>query len=111
MNNLHVHEVLRMLLRLNKAYKDKEELTKDIIDTFGEDARFYACSGADMTANEVFNFLARRRKIGFNKHQQIIVDPNLQMCNDEHKHDHHHDHDHNHGHHHSHHHHKEDEQN
>jgi probable metal-binding protein len=56
MNQVHGHEVMRMMLASGKPYT-KTTLAEDIISTFGKDARFHTCSAADMTAEGIVEFL------------------------------------------------------
>ena len=67
---IHAHEVMRMMLETDAAYS-RESLAAAIVERFGEDARFYACSLRGMNVGEVINFLEVRGKFiaradGFN---------------------------------------------
>ncbi len=94
MNELHIHEVLRMMLETQKTYENKNEFIKDITEKFGSDVRFHACSDSDMNADQAFDFLIRKGKISVNNQQSIDIDPNMTMCDDDHDHDHEHHHEH-----------------
>jgi len=66
----HAHEVMRMMLETDIGYS-RESLAAAIVERFGEDARFYACSMRDMNVGQVINFLETRGKFiaradGFN---------------------------------------------
>ena len=58
---VHGHEVMHMMVRSGKTYT-KEMLRKEIIQTFGEDCRFFTCSANNMNADELIEFLAARGK-------------------------------------------------
>jgi len=67
---IHAHEVMRMMLETDAGYS-RESLAAAIVERFGEDARFYACSLGGMNVSEVINFLEVRGKFiaradGFN---------------------------------------------
>lgn len=59
MAEIHAHEVLHMME--GKSYTE-EALKADIIERFGADARFYACSASDMDVNTLLVFLKRKGK-------------------------------------------------
>jgi len=61
MKRIHGHEVMKMMLASGKAYT-KTTLVKDIVGTFGKDARFYTCSADSMTAPELVAFLEAKGK-------------------------------------------------
>ena len=67
---IHAHEVMRMMLETDTGYS-RESLAEAIVERFGADAKFYACSLRDMNVGEVINFLETRGKFiaradGFN---------------------------------------------
>lgn len=67
---VHAHEVMRMMLETDAGYS-RESLATAIVERFGEDTRFYACSLRGMDVNQVINFLEVRGKFiaradGFN---------------------------------------------
>ncbi len=78
MRNVHGHEVMRMMMESNKGYT-KESLQKDIIDRFGDDARFFTCSAQNMTAEELIEFLNFKEKF-VQKQDGLTTDPD-KMCN------------------------------
>ncbi len=86
MNELHIHEVLNMMIETQKTYNDRAEFVKDITERFGADARFYACSSSDMNANEAFDFLIGKGKIVLDDKQAVNLNPNMTMCDDDHHH-------------------------
>lgn len=59
MAEIHAHEVLHMME--GQSYTE-ETLKAAIIQRFGEDARFYACSASDMDVNTLLVFLKRKGK-------------------------------------------------
>ena len=74
--DIHAHEVMRMMLKLNRDFS-RESLGEAIIEHFGEKARFHSCSAAGMDVNEVIDFLESRGKFvarteGFNTAQDKI---------------------------------------
>ena len=76
--DIHAHEVMRMMLKLNRDFS-RESLGEAIIERFGEKARFHSCSAAGMDVNEVIDFLENRGKFvaradGFNTAQDKICD-------------------------------------
>ncbi len=95
MNELHIHEVLRMMVAQEKTYNNKAEFIKDINEQFGEDVSFHACSSSGMDADAAFDFLIRKGKISVNAEENVGIDPEMTMC-DEHPHDHPHNHSHEH---------------
>ncbi len=52
---------MKMMLASGKAYT-KATLVKDIVKTFGKEARFYTCSADNMTASELVAFLEAKGK-------------------------------------------------
>ncbi len=79
MKELHIHEVLNMMLANETVYSDKAAFVADVEEKFGTDARFYACSGADMDAEEAFHFLLERGKITL-RNNNVSIDPDMEMC-------------------------------
>ena len=76
MDDIHGHEVMRMMVDSGKAYT-RESLRADIIERFGADARFCTCSAANMTSDQLIDFLAERGKFveapqGFTTHPEKI---------------------------------------
>ena len=76
MNEIHAHEVMHMMLKQDGGFS-RESLTQSIIDHFGMDAKFYACSAAGMDTHAVIDFLESRGKFvarndGFNTAQDKI---------------------------------------
>ena len=79
MNQIHGHEVLKMMLNSGKTYT-RESLVVDILRMFGAQARFCTCSAENMTAAELVDFLDARGKLvpqsgGFQTAANL-------MCND-----------------------------
>ena len=73
---IHAHEVMHLMLELDTGFS-RESLGLAIIERFGTDAKFHACSRADMGVNEVIDFLESRGKFvaradGFNTAQDKI---------------------------------------
>ncbi|HYG34567.1 MAG TPA: YecH family metal-binding protein [Clostridia bacterium] len=62
MNQIHGHEVLKMMLASGKTYT-RESLVSEIISQFGADARFHTCSAENMSAEELVDFLDARGKL------------------------------------------------
>ena len=60
-DKIHGHDVMRMMLDNGESYT-KDTLRDAIIDSFGEETRFYTCSAENMTASELVEFLANRGK-------------------------------------------------
>jgi probable metal-binding protein len=61
MNQIHGHEVLKMMLASGKAYT-RQSLAQDIVARFGAEARFHTCSAEDLTADQLVGFLEARGK-------------------------------------------------
>ncbi|MFV0419544.1 MAG: YecH family metal-binding protein [Dysgonomonas sp.] len=59
MEQIHAHEVLHMME--GNSYTESS-LRESIIEQFGEDQRFYACSSDDMDADDLIEFLKRKGK-------------------------------------------------
>ena len=60
-NQIHGHEVMGMMIESGKVYT-RASLRTEIIEKFGEEARFYTCSADSMTADELIEFLRARGK-------------------------------------------------
>lgn len=70
MQEIHGHEVMQMMLELDCAFT-RASLRQAIEGRFGVGARFYTCSAAGMTADQLIDFLEQRGKFvdrdsGFN---------------------------------------------
>ena len=61
MDQIHGHEVMRMMLE-NRSMYSRESLRTEIIQRFGKDTRFFTCSASNMSADELIDFLASRNK-------------------------------------------------
>ncbi len=59
MEQLHAHEVLHMME--GNSYTELS-LKKAIIERFGKDQRFYACSAENMSVDELVDFLKHKGK-------------------------------------------------
>ena len=59
MEQLHAHEVLHMMEGNNYT---ESSLKEDIIEQFGKDQKFYACSAEDMDIDELIVFLKNKGK-------------------------------------------------
>jgi len=62
MNQIHGHEVMEMMLASGKTYT-KDTLLQDIINKFGQSARFFTCSAQNMTAKQLIEFLDTKGKL------------------------------------------------
>lgn len=62
MNIVHVHNVLDILVGLNKPLKE-HELVQIISDEFGEDVQFASCADYIFPKEEVVSFLLSKNKI------------------------------------------------
>jgi probable metal-binding protein len=58
---IHGHAVMEMMVQAKAAYT-KASLKAAILEKFGPEARFHTCSAANMTADELIDFLAERGK-------------------------------------------------
>lgn len=58
---IHGHEVLEMMVDAGRPYST-ESLQAAIDERFGKDARFYICSGGDMSAAELIETLWSKGK-------------------------------------------------
>ncbi len=88
MKELHIHEILRMMIETQKTYKDKADFVKDIKEKLGADVRFHACSDSNMDAELAFDFLVRKGKIGINNEKTVGLEPDMHMCDDDKPHEH-----------------------
>ena len=61
MEQIHGDEVMRMMLRSGKLYT-RDSLLKDIVATFGPDARFFTCSAQNLTPEGIIDFLQVKGK-------------------------------------------------
>lgn len=61
LNQVHAHDVLDMMAASARPYS-RESLIAEMAGKFGADARFHTCSASGMTADELIDFLAERRK-------------------------------------------------
>ncbi len=86
MKELHIHEVLRMMVETSKTYSNKEEFVKDITEIYGAETQFFACSNSGMDANTAFDFLVSKGKINLNSQNNIGIASDMTMCDDEHHH-------------------------
>ncbi len=59
MNNIHAHEVLRMME--GNSYSE-ESLNGAIKAIFGDDARLHTCSAENLTSIEIIEFLTKKGK-------------------------------------------------
>ncbi|MCA9393647.1 MAG: YecH family protein [Candidatus Omnitrophica bacterium] len=59
--SIHGHEVMQMMIDSGRIYT-AEQLTEEIQDRFGQDARFHTCSRQDMSAEELIAFLKSKGK-------------------------------------------------
>jgi probable metal-binding protein len=58
----------------------RASLRAAIVERFGEQARFYACSADDMSADDLIDFLAARQKFVEHPEGALEADPS-KMCN------------------------------
>ncbi len=58
---IHGHAVLEMMMESGHKYS-RESLIETINERFGENARFYICSGGGMTASELVEKLMAKGK-------------------------------------------------
>jgi len=61
MEQIHGHEVIRMMLQSGKAYT-RSTLLAAIVAQFGPDARFCTCSAQDLTPEGIIDFLQAKGK-------------------------------------------------
>ncbi len=79
MQELHIHEILRDLVATNKTFDSKDEFITYVKETFGEDARFGACSAEGMDADGAYEFLIYKNKIVHD--DKIRLSDEMSMCN------------------------------
>ncbi|TWT84177.1 hypothetical protein CA13_56530 [Planctomycetes bacterium CA13] len=60
-NSVHGHEIMHMMVAAGKPYT-RDSLRTEIVEKYGEDARFHTCSASEMTAEDLISFLAERGK-------------------------------------------------
>lgn len=77
----HAHEVMNMMIE-EKIAHTKESLCKKIIERFGEDARFYACSADNMDSKQLVTFLEEKGKFIPSSDNSFHVNPET-MCSHE----------------------------
>lgn len=75
---IHGHEVLEMMIESGLTYND-ESLEKAIDLKFGTAARFYICSGGDMTAAQLIEALWAKGKFTGTP-ESYVFDPS-DRCN------------------------------
>lgn len=75
----HAHEVMQMMIDDGISYT-KESLEKKVIEQFGKNTSFFACSAEDMDAKELVEFLERKGKFIPKMENGFTVDPST-MCN------------------------------
>ncbi|MBL7056427.1 YecH family protein [Candidatus Woesearchaeota archaeon] len=73
-NKIHGHEVMKMMIEINKPLT-KIELEGEIIKKFGKDARFHTCSVQGMTAIALIEFLEKKGKFTESE-QGLMTNPN-----------------------------------
>ena len=78
MNHVHGHEVMQMIVNSNQPFT-KESLIKTIVNHFGEDTRFFSCSQANMTAEDIVAFFESKGKFTFSEHG-LVSNPGS-VCN------------------------------
>ena len=61
MEQIHGHEVMKMMLESSKAYTRAGLLT-DIVAKFGLNSRFCTCSARDLTPEGIIDFLQAKGK-------------------------------------------------
>jgi len=78
MNQIHGHEVLKMMLKSPGSYT-RAGLTEEIIRTFGAEARFCTCSAENMSATELVDFLQAKGKFVSTEEDRFTTSEDL-MC-------------------------------
>lgn len=71
MEQLHAHEVLHMMEGNNYT---ESSLKEAIIEQFGKDQKFYACSAEDMDVDELIVFLKNKGKFMPSNDNAFTVD-------------------------------------
>ncbi len=61
----------------------RASLKRAIIERFGTETRFFTCSAADMTADELIEFLAAREKFVEHATGSLEADPSKRCDHDE----------------------------
>lgn len=74
---IHGHEVMAMMMEEGRVYT-RATLRAAIVERFGEEARFFTCSAANMTAEELIGFLAGRGKF-IEEDEGLRMEPD-RMC-------------------------------
>ncbi len=77
MEQKHAHEVLHMMV--DNSYSE-ESLIEAIIEKFGKDQRFYACSAENMSITELIEFLKKKGKFKPANNDGFTVDIS-KVCN------------------------------
>jgi probable metal-binding protein len=62
MNQIHGHEVIKMMLSSGKSYT-KASLAEEIVCKFGAEARFFTCSAENLGPAELVDFLDAKGKL------------------------------------------------
>jgi probable metal-binding protein len=75
---IHSHQVMEMMLDTERLFT-KESLKASILQKFGQDARFCACSASNMDAEGIIAFLESQGKFidantGFTTDHSLIFD-------------------------------------
>lgn len=69
-----------MIIETGRVYADKKDFVKDIVEKFGAETRFFACSNSGMDADAAFDFLVQKGKIELNNQNNIGLAPDMSMC-------------------------------
>lgn len=78
---IHGHAVMDMMIAADKPYS-RETLRAEIIQRYGEDARFYTCSASDLDADGLIDFLEAHGKFA-GADSSFRVDPSKRCADDE----------------------------
>lgn len=70
---VHGHEVIAMIRETPEVYT-RESLAAAVVARFGAATRFFTCSAQDLTAEQLVDFLAERRKF-VPQGESFAVDP------------------------------------
>ena len=62
-SSTHGHEIMRLIASRESRGYTRAQLSADVVEQFGENARFHACAGDSMTLDELLVFLADRGKV------------------------------------------------
>ena len=78
MEQIHGHEVIKLMVQSGKAYT-RASLLADIVAQFGPDARFYTCSAQNLTPDGLIDFLQAKGKFvpyeqGFRTSADLMCD-------------------------------------